>query len=100
MKKLAFIMAVVMMFAFSAGVSMAAGKVAPKVAHKTVTMAKVVSMSGEVVKINYNNDRIIIKAGDKEYNLKTQAKLLAGIEKGEKVNFEMSGRTLKSISKM
>jgi len=78
MKKLAILMSVVMVVAFTAGVSLAgtAAKNASKVQMQT----------GEVVKVNNKNE-----------TLKAEPKMLNGITAGEKVTIEKGGDTVKSI---
>ena len=86
MKKLAILMSVVMLVAFTTGISLAAQKT-----------AKVQMMTGQVVKVDSNKGDIVIKVGKKNETLKAEPKMLAGITPGEKVTFEKSGKMLKSI---
>jgi hypothetical protein len=86
MKKLAILMSVVMVVAFTAGVSLAAQKV-----------AKVQMLTGEVVKVDAKKGNIVIKVNNKNQTLKAEPKMLAGITPGEKVTVEKSGKMLKSI---
>jgi hypothetical protein len=86
MKKLAILMSIVMLVAFTAGVSPAAQKV-----------AKVQMMTGDVVKVDATKGSIIIKVNNKNQTLKAEPKMLAGISVGEKVTVEKSGKMLKSI---
>ena len=86
MKKLATLMSVVLLVAFTAGVSLAVPKA-----------TKVEMLSGEVVKVDAKKGDIVIKVGNKNEALKAEPKMLAGIFAGEKVTIEKSGKTLKSI---
>lgn len=86
MKKFAILMSVVMLVAFTAGVTLAAQKV-----------AKVQMLTGEVVKVDAKKGNLVIKVNNKNQTLKAEPKMLAGITPGEKVSIEKSGNTLKSI---
>jgi hypothetical protein len=86
MKKMAILMSVLMVVAFTAGVSLAAEK-----------PAKVEKLSGEVVKVDAQKGDIVIKVKNKNHTLKAEPNMLAGITAGEKVTFEKSGKMLKSI---
>ena len=86
MKKLAILMSLVMVVAFTASVSLAAQK-----AHK------VQMMTGEVVKVDANKGDLVIKVKNKNHAFKAEPKMLSGITAGEKVTIEKSGKTLKSI---
>jgi hypothetical protein len=86
MKKLAILMSVVMLVAFTAGVSLAAKKA-----------AKVEILTGEVVKFDAKKGNLVIKINGKDQTLKAEPQMLAGITLGEKVTIEKSGKTLKSI---
>jgi len=86
MKKLAILMSVVMLVAFTAGVSLAAKKA-----------AKLEMLTGEVVKVDVKKGNLVIKINGKDQTLKAEPQMLAGITVGEKVTIEKSGKTLKSI---
>ena len=89
MKKLAILMSVVMVVAFTAGVSLAgtAAKNASKVQMQT----------GEVVKVDAKRGFIEIKVNNKNETLKAEPKMLNAINAGDKVTIEKGGDTLKSI---
>ena len=86
MKKLAILMSVVMLVAFTAAITLAAEKV-----------AKMEMLTGEVVKVDAKIGELVIKVGNKNQTLKAEPKMLSGITVGEKVTIEKSGKTLNSI---
>jgi hypothetical protein len=86
MKKLAILMSVVMLVAFTTGLSLAAQKA-----------GKVKMMTGEVVKVDAVKGNIVIKVKNKNHSLTAEPKMLAGITPGEQVTIEESGKILKSI---
>ena len=86
MKKIAILMALVMMVAMTAGVALAKEK-APKL----------VTLSGEVVKVDAATGMIVIKAENKDQEFKAEPKLLEGIGVGQKVTANVSGDKLASI---
>ena len=86
MKKLAILMSILMVVAFTTGVSLAAQKA-----------AKVKMMTGEVVKVDAEKGNLVIKIKNKNHTLKAEPKMLAGITPGEKVTIEESGKKVMSI---
>jgi len=86
MKKLAILMSVVMLVAFTTGVSLAAKK-----------PVKLQTLTGEVVTVDAQKGNLVIKVHNKNQTLKAEPTMLAGITAGEKVTIEKSGTTLKSI---
>jgi LEA14-like dessication related protein len=86
MKKLAILMSVVMLVAFTASVSMAAQKA-----------AKVKMITGEVVKVDADKGDLVLKVKNKNHTYKAEPKMLTGITPGEKVTVEESGKMVKSI---
>jgi hypothetical protein len=90
MKKIAILMSVMMLLVLTTGAAMAAEK----------KVAKVVTMTGDVVKVDATAGTITIKAENKEHSFTAEPKLLEGITVGEKVTFEKSGTMLKSIQKV
>jgi hypothetical protein len=89
MKKLAILMSVVMLLTFTLGVAIAAEKKAQKV----------VTLSGDVVKVDAATGKITVKAKGKDITLTGEKTMLEGIAAGDKVTLEKSGHTLKSIKK-
>lgn len=89
MKKLAILVSVVMVVAFTTGVSLAAQKA-----------AKIETQTGEVVKVDAKKGVIELKVHNKNETLKAEPKMLNDITTGEKVTIEKSGNTLKSIKPM
>jgi hypothetical protein len=91
MKKVAITMALMMMFVFAAGFTGLAAQQAP-------TMKKFIC---EVVKIDTKAGTITVKFGaNKEKTLEAEAKMLEGIEVGDKVEIEKEGKVVKSIKKV
>ena len=90
MKKVAIAMAVVMMFVLAAAFTAMATQKAPAVKKFT----------GEVVKMDTKAGTITVKVGTKEKTLKANAKMLEGIEVGDKVEIEHAGKMVKSIKKV
>jgi hypothetical protein len=90
MKKIAILMSILMLVTLTSGMALAKGK----------KVAKMKSLTGEVVKVDAAAGTIVIKAKDKDKTLKAEPKLLEGIAAGEKVNIEMTGNMLKSIKKV
>lgn len=86
MKKLAILMSVVMVVAFTTGVTLAAQKA-----------AKVQMLTGKVVKIDEQKGDLVLKIKNKNHTFKAEPKMLAGITPGEMVTIEKSGKMLKSI---
>jgi len=89
MKKIAILMAAVMLVAFTVSVPLAAEKV-----------AKMMTQTGEVVKVDATAGSLVIKVGTKDETLKAEPSMLSEITVGEKVKIEQSGGTLKSIKPM
>jgi hypothetical protein len=88
MKKLAMVMAVLMLIALTAGSVMAKQK-----------PAVLESLSGKVVTVDEKAGKIVIMANEKEQTLKAEPKLLKGIVVGETVNIQRLGHVLKSIQR-
>jgi hypothetical protein len=86
MKKLAILMSLVMVVAFTASISLAAQKA-----------GKVKMMTGEVVKVDADKGDLVIKVKNKNHSFKAEPKMLTGITPGEKVTVEESGKMVKSI---
>jgi hypothetical protein len=86
MKKLAILMSLMMVVAFTASISLAAQKA-----------AKVKTMTGEVVKVDADKGDFVLKVKNKNHTLKAEPKMLSGITPGEKVTVEESGKMVKSI---
>jgi LEA14-like dessication related protein len=86
MKKLAILMSVVMLVAFTTSVSLAAQKA-----------AKVKMITGEVVKVDTDKGDLVLKVKNKNHTYKAEPKMLTGITPGEKVTVEESGKMVKSI---
>ncbi len=61
---------------------------------------KVEKITGEVVKVDAKAGSITIKADGKEHALKAEAKLLEGVNAGDKVEVEVVGKTVKSLKKV
>jgi len=62
--------------------------------------AKVEKLTGDVVKVDAKAGSITIKAGEKEHALKAEAKILEGINAGDKVEVEVANGKVKSIKKV
>jgi hypothetical protein len=90
MKKIAILMSVLMLVTLTTSAALA----------KEKKVAKVKSLTGEVVKVDALAGTIVIKGKKKEQTLKSEPKLLEGIAAGDKVKIEMTGDTLKSIKKV
>jgi hypothetical protein len=88
-KKVAILMSIVMLVVFTVGMSFAAEKKTPKL----------VTLSGEVVKVDTKMGKIVIKADGKDYNLNAEPKILEGITVGDKVTVEKIKNMVKSIKK-
>jgi ABC-type Fe3+-hydroxamate transport system substrate-binding protein len=100
MKKLAILMAALMLMTLTAGMASAAGKTTAKAPATAAAPAKIEMMSGEVVNIDAAAGTIVIKSHDKDRTLKAEPKLLEGFYAGERVNIEVTGDMLKSIKKV
>lgn len=57
-------------------------------------------LSGEVVKVDAKAGSITIKADGKEHALKAEAKLLEGVNAGDKVEVEAAQGKVKSLKKV
>jgi hypothetical protein len=88
MKKIAIVIAVLMVLGMTTSMLPAAEK-APKME----------MLTGEVVDLDAETGTIVIMANGEEQTLNAEPKLLKGIEIGDKVNIEKSGDALKSIKK-
>jgi hypothetical protein len=86
MKKLAILLSLVMVVAFTASISLAAQKA-----------AKVQMVTGEVVKVDAEKGDIVLKVNKKNHTYKAEPKMLTEIKPGEKVTIERSGKMVKSI---
>jgi hypothetical protein len=90
MKKLAILLAVMMVMAMGVGTVMAKEKMAPKM-H---------SLTGDVVKVNATAGTMTITVAKKAHHLQGEPKLLEGVAVGEKVVVEVVGTSIKSIKKV
>ena len=88
MKKMAIIMSVLMLIAFTAGITLAQG--APKA-------AKVETIQCDVVKVDAAAGQIVVSVQNKEQTLKANKGLLGSVKAGDKVSIEKTGDTVKSI---
>jgi Cu/Ag efflux protein CusF len=88
MKKAIFMTVAVVLFACSATLF---------AAEKAKAVQK---LTGEVVKVDAKAGSITIKADGKEHALKAEAKLLEGVNAGDKVEVEVAGSKVKSIKKV
>jgi len=88
MKKMAIIMSVMMLIAFTAGITLAAG--APKA-------AKVEIIQGTVVKVDADAGKIVVSVQNKEQTFNADKKLLGSVKAGDMVSIEKTGDTVKSI---
>jgi len=86
MKKLAMLLSVMMLVAFTSGISVAKTKA-----------AKVRTATGVVVQVNDQAGTVVIKIHNKDQTLKAEPKMLEGLAAGAKVTIQSSGDMLKSI---
>jgi uncharacterized protein YxeA len=85
MKKVAIVMALVIMVVFAAGFTVMAQQ-APKTA--------------EVVKMDTKAGTITVKHNNKERTFTAEAKMLEGIKVGDTVEIQKEGKVVKSIKKV
>ena len=88
MKKLAVLLSVLMLVAFTSGVSLAKSK---------AKAAKVHTETGEIVSVDAQTGTAVLKVKGKDQTLKAEPKMLEGLQAGEKVTIQKSGNMIKSI---
>jgi hypothetical protein len=88
MKKMAIIMSVLMLIAFTAGITLAA---------QARKAAKVETIQGNVVKVDAAAGQIVVSVQNKEQTLKAKKQLLGSVKAGDMVSIEKTGNTVKSI---
>jgi hypothetical protein len=95
MKKIAMIMSALMLFAFTAGITLAAE--ASKAAPKATTME---TIQGKVTKIDAAAGKITVMVKDKEQTLTVEKKLLESVKVGDMASIEKAGDAVKTIKVM
>ncbi len=88
MKKIAIIMSVLMLIAFTAGITLAA---------QGSKAAKVEIIQCNVVKVDASAGQIVVSVQNKEQTLKAGKELLGSVKAGDTVSIEKTGDTVKSI---
>jgi hypothetical protein len=89
MKKMAIIMSVLMLIAFTAGITLAAGA--------RTKAAKVETIQCNVVKVDAAAGQIVVSVQNKEQTLKAGKELLGSVKAGDKVIIVKTGDTVTSI---
>jgi hypothetical protein len=95
MKKITMIVSALMLFAFTAGITLAAE--APKAAPKAATME---TIQGKVTKIDAAAGKITVMVKDKEQTMTAEKKLLESVKAGDMVSIEKAGDAVKTIKVM
>jgi|WetSurMetagenome_2_1015567.scaffolds.fasta_scaffold72831_2 hypothetical protein len=96
MKKIAMIVSVLILFAFTAGMTFAADapKDAPKAAPKAVALE---TIQGKVAKVDAAAGKIVVTVKDKEQTLTAEKKVLESVKAGDMVSIEKAGDAVKTI---